>query len=160
MSENNSKPVIKVKGKISDFQEEKKKEQIKQSNFYLTINLNQGYNDDDVHLNDDTEIFDNLLNNMLGSIDQYITLPDGVEWTDDNIKNVDVDYVIEKGHQKKRLHTHILIKIKHNTNVKLNFVKIKKHICDSLGLKNIYIKNLMSKANDDNILQYIAKYVK
>ena len=155
-----SKPNIKVKGKISDFNETVKKDQTKQSNFYLTINLNQGYNDDDEHLGDDTEIFDGLLSGMLNHINDYINLPNGVEWNDDNIKDVDVDYVIEKGNTQKRLHAHMLIKIKHNTNVKLNFPKIKKYICESLGLKNIYMNNMMSRANNDNILQYIDKYTK
>ena len=70
------------------------------------------------------------------------------------------DYVIEKGSNKGFLHSHILIKIKHTTNVKLDYKKIKSKVCKDLGLKNIYMKNYVSKNNDQNILQYINKYVK
>jgi hypothetical protein len=154
------KPIINVTGNISDFNETVKKEAIKQSNFYLTINLNQGYNEDDNYLESDTQIFDEVLSDVLNRLDEFVTLPEGVFWNDDTINNVDVDYIIEKGHNQKRLHSHILIKIKHKTTVKLDFVKIKRHICDTLGLKNIYMKNIMSKSNENNILEYINKYSK
>ena len=154
------KPNIKLSGKVSDFNSVQTNEKLKSSNFYLTINTNQSYKINPDGLENDTEVFEDVIKDVLANFNDYVTLPAGVMWDDDNIRDVDIDYVIEKGLNKGFLHSHILIKIKHTTNVKLDFKKIKSKICTDLGLKNIYLKNYVSKNNDQNILQYIQKYVK
>lgn len=151
-------PQIKVTGKVSDFKKNEKNVVEKHSNFFLTINTNQRYKPDDPNLQSDTDIFVNVIEDVLNHINEYITLPQGVEWNDDNIKDVSCDYVIEVGGKKNCLHSHIFVKITHNTNVKLNYAKLKEKVCSTLGLPNIHFKNSMVRSNDTNILDYINKY--
>ena len=121
-----SKPVIKVKGKVQDLNKVIKNIKPKQSNFLLTINTNQQFKDEDKHLNDDIEIFDHTINQLLNNVDQYIKLPENDKWDDNTIKNVDIDYTIERGLKKGQLHIHIMFKIKHHTKIQLNYDKIRK----------------------------------
>ena len=52
-----------------------------------------------------------------------------------------------------------MFKIKHFTKVQLNYDKIKKKICDDLGLNNIYCYNRLLRPNDsDNVQDYLNKY--
>ena len=155
-----NKPLIKVKGKIQDLKKVIKNVKPKQSNFLLTLNTNQHFKEDDPHLKDDIEKFDGCINQLLNSIDQYIKLPETDKCDDNTIKNCDIDYTIERGTKKGQLHIHIMFKIKHFTKIQLNYDKIKKKICDDLGLNNIYCYNRLLKPNDsDNVQDYLNKYV-
>ena len=53
---------IKIKGNKQDMKKKEKNIKPKHSNFLLTINTNQQYKDDDEHLQDDIEIFDESIN--------------------------------------------------------------------------------------------------
>jgi hypothetical protein len=155
-----NKPLIKVKGKVQDLNKTIKNIKPKQSNFLLTLNTNQQFKDDDPHLKDDIEIFDSCISELLNNVDQYVKLPETDIWDDNTIKNVDIDYTIERGTKKGQLHIHIMFKIKHFTRIQLNYDKIKKKICDDLGLNNIYCYNRLLKPNDsDNVQDYLNKYV-
>ena len=154
-----SKPLIKVKGKVQDLKKVEKNIKPKQSNFLLTINTNMQYKEDDKHLKDDIEIFDHTINQVLNNVDEYINLPENDKWDDDTIKNVDIDYTIERGLKKGQLHIHIMFKIKHFTKIQLNYNKIKEKICNDLGLKNVYMYNRLLRPNDsDNVQDYLNKY--
>ena len=154
-----NKPLIKVKGNIQDLHKKEKNIKPKSSAFLLTLNTNQQFKEDDPHLKDDIEIFNICINQLLNNIDEYIKLPEGDSWNDKLIKNVDIDYTIERGLKKGQLHIHILFKIKHFTKIQLNYDKIKKKICDDLGLNNIYCYNRLLKPNDsDNVEDYLNKY--
>ena len=156
----NNKPLIKVKGNIQDLKKVIKNVKPKQSNFLLTLNTNQQFKEDDKHLKDDIEIFDGCINELLNNVDQYLKLPETDKWDEDTIKDVNIDYTIERGLKKGQLHIHIMFKIKHFTKVQLNYDKIKKKICDDLGLNNIYCYNRLLKPNDsDNVQDYLNKYV-
>ena len=155
-----NKPFIKVKGNIQDLKKVIKNVKPKQSNFLVTLNTNMQYKEDDKHLKDDVEIFDTCISELLNNVDQYIKLPETDKWNEDTIKNVDIDYTIERGTKKGQLHIHIMFKIKHFTRIQLNYDKIKKKICDDLGLNNIYCYNRLLKPNDsDNVQDYLNKYV-
>ena len=155
-----SKPIIKVKVKIQNLEKTIKNIKPKQSNFLLTLNTNMQYEKDDKHLNADIEIFDGCINELLNNVDQYIKLPETDEWNEDTIKDVNIDYTIERGTKKGQLHIHIMFKIKHFTKIQLNYDKIKKKISDDLGLNNIYCYNRLFKPNDsDNVQDYLNKYV-
>ena len=155
-----NKPFIKVKGNIQDLQKTIKNIKPKQSNFLLTLNTNQQFKEDDKHLKDDIEIFDGCINELLNNVDQYLKLPEGDKWDEDTIKDVNIDYTIERGLKKGQLHIHIMFKIKHFTKIQLNYDKIKKKICDDLGLNNIYCYNRLLRPNDsDNVQDYLNKYV-
>jgi hypothetical protein len=154
-----SKPQIKIKGAVQDLNKKEKNKKPINSNFLLTINTNQQYKDDDEGLDNDIEIFEETITNILNHVDQYVNLPKEDQWNDETIKNVDIDYTIEKGTVKNQLHIHILFKFKHFTKIQLNYQKIKEKITKSLGLNNIYMHNrLVRNSGSDNILEYIDKY--
>ena len=124
----------------------------------MTINTNQQYKDDDEHLQDDIEIFDESIKTILNNIDQYINLPETDKWNDDFIKDVDVDYVIERGGKKGQLHIHILFKFKHHSRLQLNYEKIKEKLKTDLGLNNVYMYNrLVRNSGNDNVMDYFKK---
>jgi hypothetical protein len=148
---------LKVKGKIQNLQK-KEKNKVLRSNFLLTINTNQQYKDDDKHLESDTKIFDEVINDILNHIQEYINIKEGDDFERD-VHDADIDYVIERGTKKGQIHTHIMFKFKHNTRIQLNYDKIKERIKQRLGLNNVYMYNkLVRNSGSDNILDYISKY--
>jgi hypothetical protein len=154
------KPVLKIKGKVQNIEKKEKNKPLMKTNFLLTINTNQQYKDNDKHLDDDIKIFENTIQEILNKIDEYINLPQGDKWDDETIKDVDIDYTIERGTKKGQLHIHILFKFKHHTKIQLNYQKIKEAITKRLGLSNIYMYNkLVRNSGNDNILEYLNKYV-
>jgi hypothetical protein len=152
-----SKPKVTVKGNVSNFVQKEKTKAPRQSNFFLTINTNQRFKDDDPNLQNDTEFFVEVIENILNNVQEYVTIPAEANW-DTDVQDVDVNYVVEKGTEKNCLHTHILLKFKHNTKVQLNYKKIKEDICNKLGLPNIHLKNILVKNNNDKILDYMNKF--
>jgi len=154
-----SKPKIKIKGAVQDLNKKEKNKKPINSNFLLTINTNQQYKDDDEGLDNDIEIFENTINSILNNVDQYVSIPPTDKWDDNTIKDVDIDYTIERGTKKNQLHIHILFKFKHFTKIQLNYQKIKEKIKKDLGLHNIYLYNRLVRNNgSDNILAYLDKY--
>ena len=152
------KPNIKIKGNIQDMKKKEKNIQPKHSNFLLTINTNQQYKDDDEHLQDDIEIFDESIKTILNNIDQYINLPETDKWNDETIKDCDIDYTIERGGKKGQLHIHILFKFKHHSRLQLNYDKIKDTLKKDLGLQNVYMYNrLVRNSGNDSIIDYLSK---
>jgi hypothetical protein len=152
-------PEIKLKGKVQDLNKVVKNEKERSSNFFLTINTNQQYKKDDPNIQNDIEVFETSIKSVLSKIDDYVTFTEGM-WSDDYIKDVEIDYVIEMGTKKNQIHAHIMLKIKHSARIQLDTKKIKSKICSDLGLKNVYINNrLMKKDSSTNVLDYIHKYV-
>jgi hypothetical protein len=154
-----NKPKVKVTGTVANFAQKQQNVKNKQSNFFLTINTNQRYDDKDAHLDNDTTMLREVMDDMLNNIEQYVKLPADASW-DNDVKDVDVEYVVEKGGEKNCLHCHIFLKFTHTTDVKLNYPAIKSKICTSLGLPNIYMMNRVSKGSNENILEYMNKYNK
>ena len=153
-----NKPQIKIKGKVQDMNKKEKNVKPKHSNFLLTINTNQQYKDNDEHLQDDIEIFDESIKTILNNIDQYINLPETDKWDDDTIKDADIDYTIERGGKKGQLHIHILFKFKHHSRLQLNYEKIKDKLKTDLGLDNVYMYNRLIRNNgSENVLDYLSK---
>jgi hypothetical protein len=152
-------PKVNVKGQVSNFAEKKRAVALKHSNFFLTINTNQSYKDNDPNIDNDTEVFVEVIEALLNNIQSYVKLPAGATF-DNNITNADIDYVVEKGNAKHMLHCHIFLKFTHTTDVKLDFGAIRKSICESLGLTSIHLKNRMVRSNNENVLNYMAKYAK
>jgi hypothetical protein len=154
-----SKIPIKIKGKVQDLQK-KEREKILNSNFLLTINTNQRYPENDKDLENDIEVFDSTIQNILNNVGDYINLPSDHKFDEHFIKDVDIDYTIEKGTKNNQLHIHIMFKFKHKTKIQLNYEKIKEKITKDLGLDNVYLFNrLIRNSGSDNILDYLNKYV-
>lgn len=154
-----SKPKVRVTGKVSDFDQKVKAQKDKHSNFFLTVNTNQSYRDDDNNIANDTNVFEGVINDMLNNIQHYIKLPAGSTF-DKDVKDVDIDYVVERGNKKNMLHCHIYLKFTHNTDVKLDYAAIKNKFREDLGLKNLHLENRMVRSNNENVLEYLNKYAK
>ena len=153
------KPVLKIKGKVQDLKKVEKNKNPISSNFLLTINTNQQYKDTDEHLDNDIQVFEATITDILNNVDQYINIPVEDKWDDAHIKDVDIDWTIERGTKKHQLHIHILFKFKHFTKIQLNYQKIKDKIKKDLGLPNVYMFNrLVKNSGSDNIIQYLDKY--
>ena len=149
---------LNIQGNIQKLDKTIKNEKIKNSTFLVTINTNQSYKTDDKHLENDIEVFDNLINNIiLNNIDTYIK-PDGFDY--EKVKTADIDYTIERGNERGFIHCHILLNFSHTTKIQLDINLIKQKIINELGLKNVYINNkLIKNYQNQNILSYINKYV-
>jgi hypothetical protein len=161
MTDNKSK--IKVSGGVIDMDKKTRNinpDKIRTSAFYLTLNTNCSYKPkvNDEHLDDDISFFDGVINHVLNNIDQFLLIPEG-HWSDDYIKDTQVQYFIERGTQKGFLHMHSLIKILHKTQVKLDLKKIREYVSKELGLTGIHIHVRIVRANNEqNILEYLSKY--
>jgi hypothetical protein len=152
------KPSIKITGRKQNINKEEINKKPSHSNFLITLNLNQQYHKDKQNINNDMEIFDVHINEMLNNIEQFIRLPEGILYNDDNVKDVAADYVVEVGNIKKQIHAHIMLKFKHHTKIQLNFTKIKEFFKKKLGLKNIYMQaKLLRMSSSDNIIDYLNK---
>ena len=159
MEEVQNKPVLKIKGKVQDFTKKEKKIAPKRTNFLLTVNLNQRYKDEDEFLQSDIEMFELTINEILNNIEKYVSLKAGDVWDYNTIKNVDIQYTIEKGLKTQCLHVHILFSIEHFTTVKLNYQQIKNKFQTDLGLNNCYLFNRVIKnTGNQNVLDYLDKY--
>jgi len=153
-----SKTPIKIKGKVQDLQKTER-EKILNSNFLLTINTNQRYPENDKDLENDIACFDTTIQNILNHVGDYVNLPEGDKFDEHFIKDVDIQYTIERGNKNGQLHIHLLMKFKHKTKIQLNYDKIKGKIKTDLGLTNIYMYNkLVRNSGSDNILDYLNKY--
>jgi hypothetical protein len=105
-------------------------------------------------------VFDSTIQNILNNVGDYINLPSDHKFDEHYIKDVDIDYTIEKGTKNNQLHIHIMFKFKHKTKIQLNYEKIKEKITKDLGLDNVYLFNrLIRNSGSDNILDYLNKYV-
>ena len=154
----NNKPTIKVRGKVQELGKVVKNHQPRRSNFLLTVNTNQQYRNDN-NLQNDIEVFEDTIKDLLNNIDQYVKLPEGDDWNDETIKDVNIDYVIELGTKINSLHSHIILSFEHKTSVKLSYPKIKEKFKKDLGLNNIYIDNKVIKNGGNlNVLDYLNKY--
>jgi len=157
-----SKPEIKITARRQNIYKLKENKKPIHSNFLVTLNLNQQYHKDEHKQNveNDMEIFDQLINEMLQNIDQLIRLPEDVEYNDDTVEDVSADYTIEIGSQKKQIHTHIMLKFKHYTQIQLNFRKIKEFFKTKLGLNNVYMQAKLLRASaSENVIDYLNKMI-
>ena len=97
--------------------------------------------------------------NVLWKTKKYNDKLYGAPFDEEHIKNVDIDYTIEKGTKNNQLHIHIMLKFRHKTKIQLNYQKIKTKITKDLGLHNIYLNNrLIRNSGSESILDYLNKY--
>lgn len=151
-------PEIKVKGRRQARMTDRKV-RTKKSNWLLTISTNQRYADSDEHLADDEEIFEEAILRLLNNLGDFVKInQEGHSWSKSVIEKADTDYVIERGGKTKALHCHILVKIHHTSNLRLDYDKIKNQIKDDLELNNVYINaKLVRPSSDDWLEEYIDK---
>jgi hypothetical protein len=152
-------PTVKIRGGRQGKNTERAAK-VKRSAFFLTISTNQRYAEDDPNIENDEAVFEESIQSVLQDMGKYIRFrADGHSWTSGKIQSVEVDYTVERG-RTNQIHTHILIKIKHDSNIQLDYGAIKKKICDDLGLDNLYVNNKLLGQNawsHDVLLSYVNK---
>lgn len=159
MSEDDNKPEIKVRGRRQNTTV--KKERAKVSNWLLTINSQQRYDEDDPEKDEDAEVFEDSVNEILKDLPHYVNVTEeGHSWSKDHIEDVSADYVVEWGPKTRCLHAHVLVKIKHRTKIRLDYEAIRKKIERDLGVTIYFNSKLVRPSSDDFLLEYISKYYK
>lgn len=156
----NENITVKIRGKRQS-QIKEKAEKLNRSAFLYTINTNQRYKEGDPAIENDEICLEDSIKDVLQHLPQYISIKEsGKAWDKNSIKDVDIDYTIERGSTYGALHAHILIKIKHTTKVHLAYGKIKEKVCADLGLENVYTDNRVLGASawsGDFLESYVNK---
>lgn len=154
-------PKLNLKGGISDFNKKQKNEVVdKTSAFFITLNTNQSYQSTDSNIENDTNIMYQLSEDLLQNIGDYIKLDNNHNFNDD-VKNIDGEYIVELGTSKKMLHMHAYLKFTHNaTDLKLDYAKIKQYFCENLGLPNLFFNCRVARGGEQSIINYLHKYNK
>lgn len=127
-----------------------KKENINQSNFFVTLNSN--VTEEYISQERMEEIVSDIFGNTMNYI-RYLSPNASLS----KVLDIDVDGVIEVGPKYHRVHAHIMVKIKHTTKLQLDLSKIRDRL-DQLGLIG---NNLQVRHVQDNIISvqdYIDKY--
>jgi hypothetical protein len=149
-------PVIKVKGGRQT--RVQKKEKLKYSHWFITLSTNQRYKEDDPNKESDSEIFEEVIQDILQNVPKYVKMPEGETWSKEKIEEVDCDFTIEWGSTTNALHCHALVKIKHRSRLQLDYASIKEKVKEELGVSNVYMQTKLVKAGGDNfLLEYIDK---
>jgi hypothetical protein len=144
---------------------EKRKRTNRWSNFFLTINTNKRFYKTEenypVYKHKLTEVIDTFLGNKKNIV-HFIKHTDG-QLNFSDIKKISVESVLELGPKTRTLHAHVLIKIFHRTNIRLDPLQIQSVILEAFNededthLENIYINIRASSNQSDNILRYMSK---
>lgn len=151
-------PIVKVKGRRQAKMTEKKVK-TKKSCWLVTVSTNMRYADDDEGLQNDELCLSDSVEGILNNIHDYVKFQTADHgWSKSFVKVADNDYVIERGGKTKALHCHMLIRIQHYSNIRLDYDKIKQTIKDDLGLDNVYINaKLVRPTSEEWLEEYIDK---
>jgi len=129
--------------------------QRKYSNYFLTINTQQQPTDQLV------ELFEDALTVFFENFGVFVKTRKGFPKNDK--RDIVILPVVEIGGKKHRLHCHATVEIEHQSNILLDYTKIRKFFKESLdGFKEIHFdaKVYKNSRNQDNIKSYILKTYK
>lgn len=158
-----SKLKINVESKVLDKPKTKEQQKIKQlrhSNFFITINTNKRYTGNEEDYEEFIEKFKNSIDNQFTN-DNIVNLikvqNEEHELSEKYIKNIDIQSAIELGPTTGTIHSHILVKIAHYTNVRLEYQYFKEQIMKDMGLKNIFMNVKLYRNANDTLERYLFK---
>ncbi|HEY8542322.1 MAG TPA: hypothetical protein VIL29_08050 [Pseudothermotoga sp.] len=157
-------PKVKSKARIAIVegpQNKAAKRRVKNSNFALLINTNQrfGRHEEETlpYAKKLTKVVKYILDNPK---DFLIFLEEDIPWSRDYVKSITGACYTELGERNGQIHCHAVLCCVHNTKLKLDLDKIKEHICNKMGLKNIFIRcNVLRDSTKHCLENYIA-YIK
>lgn len=136
---------------------------LKHSRFFITINTQNYYVDKDNKLKRDAKELKELYEEITKDINDIIIIKKEEDTKKDIqkiIRNIEHDYSLELGTNKKgsRLHIHALLQIHHYTLIGIDFDKIRSKFNKHYG-KNIHMHSILIRNSDDveNILEYMKK---
>lgn len=156
---------VKTKSNIADLDGKKKpQKRLNHSNWFLTINTNKQFKDPD---NPEMLAFVNKFYEVMGKIfegnnvKKYIKIKeDGVKFTPDKFREIDVQYTVERGSNNGQIHAHVLVAVSHRTQITLDFTAIKEKVKEEMELPNIYFLSKLFRNASHNLEDYINKDVK
>ena len=135
-----------------------KKRRNRRSNFFLTINTNQHFNQHSQEYEQFNNKFKQSLNDIYNNLGDYLKIKEQNDNFDNNVEDVDIKSATEIGSKTGKVHVHVSFNIKHNTLLQLDYDKIKTKIQNDLQLQNIYLNNKVFWNNSATLESYIAKY--
>lgn len=154
---------IKVESQVLDkpkTKEEQKVKQLRHSNFFITINTNKRFTGNEEDYEEFIEKFKNSIDNQFTN-DNIVNLikvqNEEHELSEKYIKNIDIQSAIELGPATGTVHSHILVKIAHYTNVRLEYQHFKETIMKDMGLKNIFMNIKLYRNAGDRLETYLNK---
>lgn len=151
------KPTVRVRGRKSA-REKPITEKPKRSAWLYTISTNQRYEDDDANLEEDEEVFGEVIEGILNNIGNYLNFKiEGDSFTGEKVQNVSCDYVIERGGKTKALHAHILIQITHYSRIHLNYEAVKHKIEEEIGCMCYMNGKLVRPTSETYLMDYLNK---
>jgi hypothetical protein len=133
----------------------------KQSHFFITINSNKSVEEAGIQVWDEMTklMVEQDMGNHGGmrSIINFIGENGGNY--DNNIKSVSIEYATEIGAELHRYHTHIFVKIKHNSKIHIDRTMLKEMVVNYwgiLGVTNPYI-NIRAFFSHKGLQHYMQK---
>jgi hypothetical protein len=120
----------------------KKKNSLRHSNFFLTVNTNKYVQPMSEEAEEVVIHFIEGLKNIFtkDKIKLYVKFKkEGHTFTNQFIRDVKVEAVPEIGEVQNRLHVHILLAFSHRSCIHLDLEKIKNEFMKEFNLENIYI---------------------
>lgn len=166
-----SKDEVEVKSevKIADLNSTESKKpkasrtnQLKHSNYYLTLNTNKQFNPHDEELEPYVDKFEKCISEIFqgNNIKKYIIIQNDDSFSKDKFKEISTEAVIELGKAKPTVHCHALVKIAHRSKVKLDYEKIRNKVIKDMELENCYLKANLFRNAGDTLEKYLNKDVK
>lgn len=126
-----------------------KKTKYNQSNFFVTVNPNVTKKELSLRK------LDSVISNIFGNVEDYVK----VLLADKNVKynKIDAEYSVEVGKDKHRVHSHILVRIQHNSKIQLDLTKIRKQLKLELGFDGTRVDVKVFKDNLSSLQEYLYK---
>lgn len=138
------------------------KKRLAHSNFFLTINTNQVFRGGEEGYKPFVDRFKEALGDIFGPdhLGDFIniTVP-GHSFDSDYIKDVDVEFVVERGGKLNTIHAHGLIKISHWSLISLNYHKVREEMIKRMELPGLYMNVKLFRNSNDKLQDYLYKDV-
>jgi hypothetical protein len=158
------KPKVKSKANVAIIegtQNKSNKKKAKNSNFALLINTNQRFGKYDEDALPYAKKLTRVVKQILDNPKKYLKFLEGdVPWTTEYVKSIHGACYTEYGEQFGQIHCHAVICCRHRTKLQLDLDKIKQHICDKMGLENIFIRCNILRDSTNHCLQNYVDYIK
>lgn len=119
-------------------------EKIQKSDYFCTINTNK------VSTPEFKQKFIDVLYEFFNEFDDFVDFRKG--WKPDNHMDIEIVPDHEIGPKKQRLHAHFIVKIRHKSNIVLNYDKVRDYFKEHLtGGDNIHFNAIVIPNSNDGL---------
>lgn len=130
------------------------------SGFFLTLNTNRKWANDSA----ETKCFKDAVNAVMNNPASFIKFKDpNHKWSGKYIIDANTEISFERGDPSKptknQVHAHVILKIKHHSNLQIDAHALKVAICDLCPhlSGSFYVNNRYFNSPEVNLLNYIQK---